>query len=97
MQVALDAVLSVTTGTLVVRSGCDRPVKNLVAALWQPRDVTSRNVWEAREHCEAELLRQHPWLAEVDTTNMDNPSWEVWLSELEEIHGSFLEVELQAL
>lgn len=96
MQVALDAVLSVTTGTLVVRSGCDQPVKDLVAALWQPRDVTARNVWEAREHCESELLRQHPWLEEVDTSDMD-PDWEAWLKRQEELHGESLEVELQAL
>jgi hypothetical protein len=72
-------------------------VKELVAAIWHPKDVTPRNVWEAKQYCESELIRQHPWLEEVDTSDMDNPDWESWLARQEELHGEFLEVELQAL
>lgn len=46
----------------------------------------------ARDECRAELLRQHPWLAEIVAPELTRETWRAWLDEQVAKYGEMHDV-----
>ena len=77
MNFSLAAILSSTTGRLL----CDiDELKALFDHMTQD-DISTHQMLRLAEPVKTELLRQHPQLAEIDTSNVNKDNWPFFLGE----------------
>jgi len=77
MNFSLAAILSATTRTLL----CDiDELKALFDHMTQD-DISTHQMLRLAEPVKAELLRQHPQLAEIDASHVDKDNWPFFLGE----------------
>lgn len=83
-------VLSIITGRLVstrVMEGyCD------ILRFMTGKPLFDHQLLRATDVCAAALLRQHPFLADIDASEVNKDNWREWLAQQIELHGETLAV-----
>lgn len=84
-------VLSITTGRLVSPTHIDGvyDILNYMTG----DNLFTHQLPRAAEQCKPELLRQHPALAAVDVSEINETNWQWWLDEQVAAFGESLTVE----